>query len=93
MLLVGPKLDDWKGKRPDVFSYFVKIADFGVARELAAGDASSTIAGTPGYMAPEVHKAHCARGAAGGAAAGTHRLQYDKSVDVYSSGIVVALMR
>jgi serine/threonine protein kinase len=90
---VGPKLDDWKGKQPDVFSHFIKIADFGVARELAAGDESSTVAGTPGYMAPEVHKAHIARGTAGGGAAGTERLQYDKSVDVFSSGIAVAMMR
>jgi serine/threonine protein kinase len=93
VLLVGPELGSWKGKRPDIFSYFVKLADFGAACKLAANEMASAIVGTPDYMSPEMREAYDARGAAGGAAAGAPMLQYNRSVDVFSSALVVAEMR
>jgi len=50
-----------------------KLTDFGVSRAVDPSSGASTIAGTPGFMAPEVA---CGK-------------KYDKSVDVYSLAILV----
>lgn len=54
-----------------------KIADFGLARIVGMADFCQTMAGTPGYMAPEVMDV---------------RVPYDFPADVYSLGLVFADM-
>jgi serine/threonine protein kinase len=54
-----------------------KIADFGLARTVGITDVCQTIAGTPGYMAPEVMDARCL---------------YDFPADVYALGLIFADM-
>jgi len=54
-----------------------KIADFGLARTVGSSEVCRTIAGTPGYIAPEVLDV---------------RVPYDFPADVYSLGLVFADM-
>ena len=35
--------------------WWVKIADFGISKRIKEGFGRSTVVGTPGYMAPELH--------------------------------------
>lgn len=50
-----------------------KIADFGLARTVGITDVCQTIAGTPGYMAPEVMDARCL---------------YEFPADIYALGLI-----
>ena len=53
----------------------VKVLDFGIARELAAGDETTVdrVMGTPAYMAPEQHRAE----------------QIDHRADVWALGVII----
>ena len=55
----------------------LKVADFGLARMLTAGDMMKTACGTPGYVAPEVIKN---KGYAGG------------SCDMWSAGVILYIL-
>lgn len=55
----------------------IKVADFGLARQLTGGEMMKTACGTPGYVAPEILKN---QGYASGA------------VDVWSAGVVLYIL-
>eukprot|EP00930_Biecheleria_cincta_P085365 TRINITY_DN74760_c0_g1_i1.p1 TRINITY_DN74760_c0_g1~~TRINITY_DN74760_c0_g1_i1.p1 ORF type:complete len:651 (+),score=136.12 TRINITY_DN74760_c0_g1_i1:207-1955(+) len=53
--------------------HFPKVADFGLGRQIGGTEMARTMAGTPTYMAPEVHDM---------------RVPYEFPADVYSLGLV-----
>ena len=52
---------------------YVKLADFGFAKELGPNERTKTFCGTPGYLAPEI----------------ILRREHDNAVDYWSLGILV----
>jgi serine/threonine protein kinase len=54
----------------------VKIIDFGLAKEMDAGDITRSFLGTKGYLAPEMLLRH----------------SYDKSVDIWALGVIVFVL-
>lgn len=54
----------------------VKIADFGLAKIVGEDDFTSTLCGTPSYVAPEI-------------LADSKRRKYTKAVDIWSLGVVL----
>ena len=54
----------------------LKISDFGIAREIQYHEMATTVAGTPGYLAPEILM-NCG---------------YDDKCDIWSLGVVMYLL-
>ncbi|RAL06283.1 CAMK family serine/threonine-protein kinase [Aspergillus ibericus CBS 121593] len=57
-------------------SLTVKLADFGLAKIIGEDSFTTTLCGTPSYVAPEILE-------------GSHRRKYTKAVDVWSLGVVL----
>lgn len=66
LLLTAPKLEDAT----------LKIADFGLARYVSEEEMAKTVAGTPGYIAPEI----------------LQQKPYDHRCDYWSLGVVLFLL-
>jgi len=62
-------------KSPDEFTE-VKIADFGLSKSIGKGVTTSTLCGTPAYVAPEILKGQ----------------PYGKEVDIWSIGVIAYLL-
>ena len=60
----------------DIDQTTLKISDFGIARELEDNEMATTVAGTPGYLAPEI----------------LMNYGYDHKCDYWSLGVVLYLL-
>jgi len=64
----------------------IKLTDFGLSRIVGEGSFMQTLCGTPQYLAPEVLGKHAA------ASSGLNSEGYDKSVDLWSLGVILYVL-